>query len=94
MIEKHDKKTQNTNLYVKDFPIAWTDKELRDTFSPYGELGSVVIMKDEKGSSKGFGFVDFKEFDSATKALELHQKVVEGQALYVVRHQKKGDRSR
>jgi len=50
----------------------------------FGELGSVVVMKDNTGKTKGFGFVCFKQHESATKALELHEKEVQGKKLYVV----------
>jgi RNA recognition motif-containing protein len=35
-------------------------------------MQSVVIMKDEKNISKGFGFVNFKTPDLATKAVKKH----------------------
>lgn len=51
-------------------------------------------MKDNTGKTKGFGFVCFKQHESATKALELHEKEVQGKKLYVVRAQKKEDRTK
>lgn len=49
-------------------------------------------MKDDKGQSKGFGFVCFKTGDSAAKAVKKHQQVVEGKHIYVVKAVKKDDR--
>lgn len=69
---------------MKDYPENWTEQNLTETFSVFGELGSVVIMKDNTGKTKGFGFVCFKQHESATKALELHEKEVQGKKLYVV----------
>ncbi len=45
---------------------------MRKFFEDCGEMGSVVLMKDDKGQSKGFGFVCFKTGDSAAKAVKKH----------------------
>lgn len=59
-----------TNLYVKNLVDGITEELLEERFSRYGKIISVVIMKDDKGSSKGFGFVNFQSPDDAKKALE------------------------
>jgi len=41
---------RQTNLYVKQFPVSWTEDRLRDSFSPYGETLSVAIMRKPDGS--------------------------------------------
>jgi hypothetical protein len=49
-------------------------------FNPYGEILSAVVMRNQGGFSLGFGFVCFKEPESAAKALAaLHGK----EGLYV-----------
>jgi polyadenylate-binding protein len=90
-----------TNLYVKQFPLSWDESKLCELFQPYGEIASCVISRDADGSSKGFGFLNFVEHESAEKALEeLNGKPLgedgEGSPteLYVNRAQKKGDRTR
>ena len=46
----------STNLYVKNFPnqvdSEFSDDQLRALFTPFGELVSCVIMRDEEGKSK------------------------------------------
>lgn len=55
-------------------------------FEPYGEVVSAIIMKGEQGESKGFGFVCFKNPQSAINAVsELNGK----DGLHVVRALKK-----
>ena len=69
----------SNNLYVKNFPKkhdeegqeqVFSDDDLRKLFEPHGEIVSAVVMKDEEGKSKGFGFVCFKDSHDAKKALE------------------------
>lgn len=89
-----------TNLYLKQFPLHWDDAKLTEVFGEYGAIASVFISKDEAGKSKGFGFIDFKEHESAAKALEaLNGKTFEDESgnpveLYVNRAQKKAERVR
>lgn len=48
-------------------------------FIKFGDIVSAVIMKDENNQSKGFGFVCFKQAESARNALSLN----DGDGLYV-----------
>lgn len=61
-----------TNLYVKNFPENdFGDQELRERFEVFGEIASAAVMRDDSsGSSKGFGFVNFKCWQDAQKALD------------------------
>lgn len=93
-----------TNLYVKQFPDSWEDKDLTELFEPFGPLASVFIKKNEDGKSSGFGFVNYLEHESAAKALEeLNGKSLEDPSaeepgttfeLYVSKGQKKAERVR
>lgn len=88
-----------TNLYVKQFPIGWTDAKLREVFEAYGSVANAVVSLDETGKSRGFGFVNFADHASAAKALaELSNKTfedVEGNfEMYVSKAQKKIERTK
>ena len=88
-----------TNLYVKQFPTSWDEAKLKELFTPFGEVASVAITKDEEGKSKGFGFVNFSDHESAKKALaELSNKTIEDASgnfdIYVSKAQKKAERVR
>ena len=54
---------------------------------------STCTAQDDKGNSKGFGFVNFSEPEGAAKAVDaLQGKEMKGKTLYAGRAQKKGER--
>jgi len=83
-------KYQGVNLYVKNLDDNLDDEQLQKEFSPFGTITSCKIMRDEKGVSKGFGFVCYSTPDEATKAIsELNGKMVSSKPLYVALAQRK-----
>lgn len=77
-------KWQGVNLYVKNIDDDWDDERLRAEFEPYGTITSIKVMRDEKSTSKGFGFVCYSTPDEATKAIaELNNKMIGTKPLYV-----------
>lgn len=92
-----ERQEKYTNLYVKLVPKAWSDDDLKKYFEKIGPVSSAVVMREEGGASKGFGFVNYTEPEHATRATEvLHNKVPEGgdEALYVGRAMKKPEREK
>ncbi|ETW85876.1 hypothetical protein HETIRDRAFT_407725 [Heterobasidion irregulare TC 32-1] len=77
-------KYQGVNLYIKNLEDDVDDEKLRGEFEPFGNITSCKVMRDEKGSSKGFGFVCFSSPDEATKAVaEMNNKMIGSKPLYV-----------
>jgi polyadenylate-binding protein len=56
-----------TNIYVKNFGDALDDVKLQEMFEKFGEITSCVVVKGEDGKPKGFGFINYKEPESAEK---------------------------
>ncbi|KAL0700720.1 hypothetical protein Bca4012_056842 [Brassica carinata] len=82
-----------TNVYVKNLPKEITDDELKKTFRKYGEISSAVVVKDESGNSRCFGFVNFESPEAAAVAVEKMNGISLGEdVLYVGRAQKKSER--
>ncbi|KAJ8570796.1 hypothetical protein K7X08_037768 [Anisodus acutangulus] len=82
-----------TNLYFKNLDLDISEEHLREKFSGFGKIISLVISKDENGGSKGFGFVNFDDPDDARKAMEaMNGSPVGSKTLYVARAQKKAER--
>ncbi|KDP36031.1 hypothetical protein JCGZ_09997 [Jatropha curcas] len=59
-----------TNVYVKNLSESTTDEDLKKVFSVYGTITSAVVMRDQNGKSRCFGFVNFQNPDSAAAAAE------------------------
>lgn len=82
-----------TNIYVNNLEASLSDDELKSLFTEYGNIKSAVIMRDEAGKSKGFGFINFDTPEEAEKAVQaMNGKDLKGKALYVGRAQKKTER--
>ncbi|SCU85858.1 LANO_0C05732g1_1 [Lachancea nothofagi CBS 11611] len=83
-------KYQGVNLFVKNLDDSVDDEKLQEEFAPFGTITSVKVMRDDAGSSKGFGFVCFSAPEEATKAItEKNQQIVAGKPLYVAIAQRK-----
>lgn len=86
-------RSQGVNLYVKNLEDTINDERLQASFSAYGTITSAKVMCDEKGRSKGFGFVCFSTPEEATKAVtEMNNKIIVSKPLYVALAQRKEDR--
>ncbi|KAK0419173.1 hypothetical protein QR680_013994 [Steinernema hermaphroditum] len=80
------------NVYVKNLG-QMTDQQLIDTFSHYGTILSAVVMKNEDGSSRGFGFVAYNTVQQAQTAISmLNGAMVSGRRIFASQAQRKEDR--
>uniref|UniRef100_A0A1I7V3P0 Polyadenylate-binding protein n=1 Tax=Caenorhabditis tropicalis TaxID=1561998 RepID=A0A1I7V3P0_9PELO len=85
-----------TNVFVKNFGEHLDEAKLNEMFSKFGEITSAVVMTDNSGKPKGFGFVAFNDPDAASKAVDtLNESILEGTdlKLSVCRAQKKSERT-
>lgn len=84
-----------TNIYVKYLDTSFSDEKIKEMFEKYGSVTSAVVMRDDKGESKGFGFINYDKNDDAQKAIDdLNGKEMDGKQLYVGRAQKKSEREK
>ncbi|CAI8602530.1 unnamed protein product [Vicia faba] len=83
-------KYKGSNIYVKNIDDSVSDEELKSQFSACGTITSAKVMRDDKGKSKGFGFVCFSTLDEAVKAVNsFHGRMFHGKPLYVAFAQRK-----
>lgn len=72
-------------VYVGNLPFSVDQGKLKELFATYGDIEEAVVISDKfSGRSKGFGFVTFKDDESAKKAIsEMNDKEVDGRNLKV-----------
>ncbi|XP_023278555.1 embryonic polyadenylate-binding protein-like [Seriola lalandi dorsalis] len=92
-VEFGTKAMKFTNVYIKNFGEDYSDEKLKEVFSAFGRTLSVRVMRDERGHSRGFGFVNYANHEDAQKAVdEMNGKEINGKIIYVGRAQKRLER--
>ena len=83
-------------LFVGNINWNASKEDLENIFSQYGELEEAILIKDENGRSKGFGFISYvNEEDAKKAAAELNGFQIDGRPLFVneARPQEKKERN-
>jgi len=84
-----------TNIYVKNLPEDATEDGMKELFSKHGEITSSMLVTDEEGKTKGFGFINFATPEEATAAVEaLNGHEWSDKKLFVGRAQKRDEREK
>jgi len=84
-----------TNIYAKNLVKTISDEKLAQIFTQFGKITSCILVKDETGASKGFGFINYENHEEAQAAVDsLNGKELEGAEVYVGRAQKKSEREK
>ena len=83
-------------LFVGNINWNASKEDLEAVFSQHGELEEAILIKDENGRSKGFGFITYvndADADAATAALNGFE--IDGRPLFVneARPQEKRERN-
>ncbi len=76
---------QGNRLYVGNLSYKTDDNGLKDIFAAAGTVTSAKVITDrDSGRSKGFGFVELADENTANKAIELFNgKEIDGRKLVV-----------
>src|ERR1041384_1896373 len=74
------------NIYVSNLSFNVQDEDLKEFFTPYGEVTSAKIITDKMtNQSRGFGFVEMNDNTAAKKAIaELNEATVDGRTVKVM----------
>ncbi|KAK6241092.1 hypothetical protein QUC31_015239 [Theobroma cacao] len=81
------------NIFIKNLDKGIDHKALHDTFSAFGNILSCKVATDSSGQSKGYGFVQFDNEESAQKAIEkLNGMLLNDKQVYVGHFVRKQER--
>lgn len=61
---------------MKNFQDKLDETKLIEIFSKFGEITSVKVPLDDEGKPKGFGFVNFKNPDDASKVNKSYKLIL------------------
>ena len=82
------RKGVNMNIYVGNLSLEVTEEELRREFMAFGEVISVIIMKDKcigSGQLHGYGFIEMTSKAEGEAAIaNLNEKTLKQMAINVV----------
>ncbi|KAK7054806.1 Protein phosphatase PP2A regulatory subunit B [Paramarasmius palmivorus] len=81
------RKTGQGNIFIKNLDEAIDNKALHDTFAAFGNVLSCKVATDEKGNSKGYGFVHYETAEAANAAIEaVNGMLLNDKKVYVGHH--------
>lgn len=74
---------ENKQVFVKGLAKSTNEDMLRQYFSSFGKVSEVEIVKDKKGKSRGYGFVNFDKPGSVKKTLAKGRHALQEQSFSV-----------
>ncbi|MBA0555907.1 hypothetical protein Golob_026055 [Gossypium lobatum] len=78
------RKSGTANIFIKNLDKSIDHKALHDMFSSFGNILSCKISTDGLGQSKGYGFVQFDNEESAQNAIDkLNGMLINDKQVYV-----------
>ena len=64
-------------IFINGIPYETTEEELKNLFSPYGEIKLIKLPKyQDSGRNIGYGHIYFTTAESASKSLELDNHTI------------------
>ncbi len=87
---KYKNSKKRCNLYVKNFSETTTEENLRDLFSPYGEIESLKLFSQKDGKQP-YAFVCFKTPDIASQVRATPLQL-NGRPLFINHYEVKSQR--
>ncbi|NXW84949.1 SART3 protein, partial [Alopecoenas beccarii] len=81
----HDSSKDSVTVFVSNLSYTMADPEakLKELFESCGEVVQIRPVFSNKGTFRGYCYIEFKEEKSALQALGLDRKVVEGRPMFV-----------
>ncbi|KAL3858472.1 hypothetical protein ACJMK2_013061 [Sinanodonta woodiana] len=80
-------------VFVSNLLYSIDEDKIKEIFSKCGQVSDVRLIRNFKGASKGYAYVEFEDELPVMKALDKDREMVEGRPMYVSRcedkHQQK-----
>ena len=74
-----------TNLYIANLPLYMTETNLEEMFSPFGQVISTRILRDNQGHSRGVGFARMESKEKCEQIIQTFngQKIPGNNSMYL-----------
>uniref|UniRef100_A0ACB8FZI8 Squamous cell carcinoma antigen recognized by T-cells 3 n=2 Tax=Sphaerodactylus townsendi TaxID=933632 RepID=A0ACB8FZI8_9SAUR len=81
----HNREKENVTVFVSNLSYSMTEPEakLRELFESCGEVVEIRPIFNNKGTFRGYCYVEFKDEKSSLQALGLDRRIVEGRPMFV-----------
>ncbi|XP_076344868.1 spliceosome associated factor 3, U4/U6 recycling protein-like isoform X2 [Tachypleus tridentatus] len=80
---KHDHINDNRTVFLSNLAYSVADEKIKEIFSELGEITEIRLVKDYRGRSKGYCYLEFASQDSAKAALKKDRQLVEGRPIFI-----------
>ncbi|XP_015268716.1 PREDICTED: squamous cell carcinoma antigen recognized by T-cells 3 isoform X2 [Gekko japonicus] len=81
----HNSEKENVTVFVSNLSYSMAEPEvkLQELFESCGEVGEIRPIFNNKGTFRGYCYVEFKDEKAALQALSLDRRIVEGRPMFV-----------
>ncbi|XP_015792899.1 squamous cell carcinoma antigen recognized by T-cells 3 [Tetranychus urticae] len=81
--EKGDDERKLNTIVVKNLAYSVYEDKLRENFSKFGEIVDIRLVRNYKGQSAGYGFIEFAQIKSVKEALKHDRLKIDGRECYI-----------
>ncbi|XP_011641239.1 squamous cell carcinoma antigen recognized by T-cells 3-like [Pogonomyrmex barbatus] len=75
----------NITIFVSNLDYTATEDEVRDVLKPVGPITLFKMIKDYKGRSKGYCYVQLSNVEAVEEALKLDRTPIKGRPMFISR---------
>ncbi|XP_071448809.1 squamous cell carcinoma antigen recognized by T-cells 3-like [Hetaerina americana] len=79
----HNSAKDDRTVFVSNLDYSVPEETLKEAFSKCGTITDLRLVKDFKGRSKGYCYVEYSSIEEATKALELDREILNNRPMFV-----------
>lgn len=81
----HDSSKDNRTVFVSNLDYSVSDAAVREVFSSLGNITDLRLVKDFKGRSKGYCYIEFSSPAEAEAALKRDREPLDGRPMFISR---------
>ncbi|XP_046385900.1 squamous cell carcinoma antigen recognized by T-cells 3 [Ischnura elegans] len=79
----HNSSKDDRTVFVSNLDYSIPEELIKETLSKCGTVTDIRLVKDFKGRSKGYCYVEFSSLEEAGKALEMDREILNGRPMFI-----------